>query len=94
MLRNVVLGIGLFILGCGIIAWMTGGFPPAIPALIWGAVITAAIVFERVRYKPLETGAPSGRWQRTTERFIDDETGLPVTVWTDPVTGERKYVKD
>jgi len=94
MLRNVVLGIGLFILGCGVIALVTGGYPPAFAALIWGGLIVAGIVFERVRYKPLETGAPAGRFQRTTERFIDDETGQPVTVWTDPVTGERKYVKD
>ncbi len=94
MLRNVVLGLAVFALGCGAIAFAVGGYPPAFALLIWGGVIAAGIVFERVRYKPLESAAPAGNWVRTTERFIDDATGAPVTVWLDPKTGERKYVKD
>jgi hypothetical protein len=31
-------------------------------------------------------------WVETTERFIDDETGEPVTVYVQSATGERKYV--
>jgi hypothetical protein len=30
----------------------------------------------------------------TEERFVDSETGQMVTVWYDPVTGERRYVAD
>ena len=31
---------------------------------------------------------------RTDERFIDETTGKPVTVYVDPVTGERSYVQE
>jgi hypothetical protein len=40
----------------------------------------------------VETAAPGPGWTRTQERFIDDETGEPVTVWID-ATGDRKYVR-
>ena len=37
-----------------------------------------------------------GYWndpERTAERFIDDETGKPMEVWVDPLTGARRYEK-
>jgi hypothetical protein len=30
-------------------------------------------------------------WQPTGERFVDEETGQPVQVLMDPLTGERRY---
>ena len=30
-------------------------------------------------------------WERTRERFVDDETGKLLEVWVDPLTGERRY---
>jgi cell division protein FtsW (lipid II flippase) len=94
MLRNVVLGFGVLCLVAGLVSIFVAGFPPAIVFGIWGVLIVAGVVFERVRYKPLERAAPTGRWRRTAERFIDDETGEPVTVFIDPETGERKYVRE
>ncbi len=94
MLRSAVIGFGVFLLGCGVLAMIHGGFPSAWACLIWGALIAGGVVFERVHYKKLETTQPGGNWVRTSERFIDDETGAPVTVWLDPQTGERKYVQD
>jgi hypothetical protein len=93
MLRSFVIGLGILTLACGLAAIFVGGYPPGSVFLIWGVLIVCGVVFERVRYKPLEAAAPPGNWVRTTERFIDDETGAPVTVWLDPETGERKYVK-
>jgi len=58
------------------------------------AALVLGIVYERFRYKPLETVRPGTGWERTTERFIDDETGKPVTVYIQPETGERKYVQE
>jgi hypothetical protein len=49
------------------------------------------IVCEKVIYKPIEDGTPPANFERTSERFLDDK-GRPVTVWTDPKTGERKYI--
>jgi hypothetical protein len=94
MLRSFVFGLGVLTLICGLVAIYVGGASPGFVILIWGVLIVGGVVFERVRYKPLERTAPAGDWVRTTERFIDDATGAPVTVWLDPKTGERKYVKD
>lgn len=93
MLRSAVIGLGIFLLGCGALALVSRGYPSAFACLIWGGLIVAGVVFERVYYKPLEHAAPPGNWVRTSERFIDEETREPVTVWLDPETGERKYVK-
>ncbi|HEY2068450.1 MAG TPA: hypothetical protein VGG48_02750 [Rhizomicrobium sp.] len=94
MLRSLVLGIGVLALVCGLLAIFKGGYSVSITLGIWGLLIVAGVLFERVRYKPLERSTPGGRWVRTPERFIDDETGAPVTVWLDPQTGERKYIRD
>ena len=64
--------------------------------IIWGAlqlaIVLAGFVFERVRYKPLDTMLPGSGWEATSERFIDPETGAHVRVWFNPRTGERRYV--
>ena len=93
MLRNVVIGIGALCLLGGLIALATGLCPPAWVFVFWGAIILLGTIYERVRYKPIETAAPGTGWLATSERFIDDETGEPVTVWIDPASGKRKYVK-
>jgi uncharacterized membrane protein HdeD (DUF308 family) len=94
VLRNAVIAIGaLFLLG-GIAALATGIVPGAVVFTIWGVLLVLGTVFERFRYKPNETTVPPANWERTAERFIDDETGKPVTVYVDPRTGERKYVED
>lgn len=52
------------------------------------------MLIERFRYKRLSSKAPGPGFERTTERFIDDETGKAVTVYMRPDTGERIYVED
>lgn len=94
MLRNWLIGIGVAVLAIGAVVMATTGIPPSIVFLCWGAMLVLGIVFERFRYKPLEAQAPGAGWERTTERFIDDETGKPVTVYVQPQTGERKYVQE
>jgi hypothetical protein len=94
MLRNVVIALGVLLFAGGLIALVAGTFPPGFIFAFWGALILLGTVYERVRYKPIEALAPSGNWVRTEERFLDGETGQPVTVYMDPATGERKYVHD
>jgi hypothetical protein len=94
MLRNVLLGIGVASLACGAAVFALYGFGPAFPVLIWAALLTAGIVFERFRYKALDAPRPGAGWEKTSERFIDDETGKPVTVYIRPETGERRYVEE
>ena len=71
-----------------------------------GAVMIAAVFLERTRYRSLhaeqtgdghgpgggETQAPDGRFRPTDERFIDPTTGVPMQVWVDPSSGDRRYV--
>jgi hypothetical protein len=92
MLRSWVIGIAVAAIVCGVVAFIAGA-PPALIAIFWGAVIFFSLVYERVRYKPIETALPGPGWTQTTERFIDDDTGETVTVWQQSGTGERKYVR-
>jgi hypothetical protein len=92
--HSLTIGIGIAAFICGIATLALTHFPPAFLFLFWGALIIAGVVFERYRYKPINAAAPQGNWVCTAERFFDDETGSPVTVWVDPRTGERKYVAD
>jgi hypothetical protein len=71
-----------------------------------GVVMIAAVVLERTRYRSLhaertgdghgpgggETHPPEPRFQPTGERFVDPTTEVPLQVWVDPATGERRYV--
>ena len=61
--------------------------------LIFAALILCGAVFER-RYGRShgQSGDGAVQWQLTGERFIDDESGDAVEVWSDPLTGERRYV--
>ena len=92
MLRNLLLGVAglMTAAGVGLLAFGI----PAYQLVIFGPLILAGVLFERVTYKKLEAAPPQPRFQPTTERFFDDASGAPVTVWTDPKTGERKYVRD
>jgi uncharacterized membrane protein HdeD (DUF308 family) len=94
MLRNFVIGCGLLALLCGLVALATGAFPPAAVFGFWGILLVIGTVFERVIYKRIDPTRPGAGWQRTPERFIDDTTGKPVTVYIEPATGERQYVQE
>jgi hypothetical protein len=75
---------------------------------ILGVLAIAAVVLERSRYRSLraettgegpgpgggEHGAPGPRFRPTDERFVDPTTGLPMRVWLDAATGERRYVAE
>ena len=92
MLRSVLIAIGVVAVLCGLIALATGLFPPAAIFGFWGVLLLVGTLFERVIYKNVEASRPGPDWQRTTERFIDEATGKPVTVYIEPGSGERKYV--
>ena len=93
MLRALVLALtgGLFALS--LLALAFAG-PAALAWVVGSGLLLAGTVFERVRYKRLAAAAPAAGFRRTPERFFATETGVPVTVWVDPLTGERKYVRD
>ena len=94
MLRVTVLIVGGAALAFGIGALMTRAFPPALIFGLWGALLVVGTVYERVGYKPVLKHAPGPGWEKTTERFLDPETGNPVTVYVEPRSGARQYVQE
>jgi hypothetical protein len=93
MLRNAVLIVGAVCFLGGLIGLFAGLFPPAFIFVFWGVLLIVGTVYERVRYKPVESAQPGPDWVRTNERFYDDETGKLITVYVHPETGERSYVE-
>lgn len=60
--------------------------------MIVGALIIVSLGLERRYGRPgAPTQVPDHAWEPTGERFIDDESGHPIEVWMDPLTGERRY---
>ncbi len=73
-----------------------------------GVLLVAAVFLERVRYRSLhaertgdpagpgggETGHPDARFRPTGEVFVDPTTRVRMRVWSDPATGERRYVPE
>jgi len=94
MLRNILIGLAGMAFLTGLVGLVGGFCPPSYVFALWGGLLLLALIYEKVIYKPVETTAPDGRWIKTPERFVDDITGNPVTVYVDPVTGERKYVQE
>ena len=101
----------LFILGGIGVAAVTGPGGSLVSALflfVPGALMIAAVVLERTRYRSLraertgdgsgpgggELGTPESRFQPTDERFVDPTTHVAMRVWLDPATGERRYVPE
>jgi hypothetical protein len=92
VLRSAVIVIGAIAALCGSILLLLGA-PGGFAAFFFGGLLLLGTIFERVIYKPVERGRLGGDWQETTERFIDETTGELVTVWLDPKSGERKYIR-
>lgn len=88
--RAWALTASLLMLVVGVALWIEASNPVV---LIMGALALVTSLVERTY------GAPSRRplgtdLRPTDERFVDPETGQLVTVWYDPVSGERRYVAD
>ncbi|MDE2135412.1 MAG: hypothetical protein KGM97_07830 [Alphaproteobacteria bacterium] len=95
MLRNILLALGATLFAVGLVALLGGAFGPSLVAMVWGAVLVFGILYERYIYKAVVAKPPAGKnWVKTTERFIDDKTGKPVTVHYNTMTGERAYVSE
>jgi hypothetical protein len=91
MLRTFVLVVAMLFLTAAVIGVVLD--PGTWPTLVAAGVLAGGIAFERVRYGAVQRAPHEGGWQETSERFIDDASGKPVSVWFDPRTGERRYVE-
>ena len=90
MLRSAVLFCALLFLAAALfgVTQDAGTWPMAAMA----ALFVAGTLFERFHYRGSTEAPLDGEWQATPERFIDEESGRPVTVWFNPRTGARRYV--
>src|SRR3569623_863810 len=65
------------------------------PTVLFAGLLFVGVAFERVHYRGSASVASPGKdWRATNERFLDEATGRPVTVWFNPTTGERRYVDE
>ena len=93
MLRAAVLTFAWLFLAGAVVAVIE--LPEAWPMLVMAALLLLGTVYERYHYRG--TSRPErtpGRWQQTSERFRDEESGRLVTVWYNSATGERRYVEE
>jgi hypothetical protein len=91
MLRKAIIAYGVLAV-VGAIALAIAGVVAGLVFYLFvnGAVVVAAVLFERGRYHPPVT--PGGSWQETSERFVDPTTGQLMKVRYNPQTGARDYV--
>lgn len=110
--RLLIGGFGVLLILSGIaIAAIPGSAGDRFSALFMfvpGAILVAAVLLERTRYRSLhaeltgdghgpgggETAPPDSRFRATDERFVDPTTNVPMRVYVDPATGERRYVPE
>lgn len=90
MLRTFILVIAMLLFTAAVIGAVID--PAVWPTLIAAAVVLAGILFEQRRYGASQARPTGGGWRETSERFVDDASGRPVTVWYHDATGERRYV--
>lgn len=92
ILRTVILAVAA-------LAFTAALFGAIVDPGVWPMALVALVImlgtwFERRRYGPAREKPTDAGWQATPERFIDDVSGRPVTVWFNAETGERRYVED
>jgi len=95
MLRNVILAVGAAMVLAGVTGLIAHIYGPALVALVWGAMMVFAILFERYGPRTILAAAPTGKgWIRSDERFVDKKSGRLVTVYFKLMSGERAYVAE
>jgi hypothetical protein len=95
MLRLALLVVGGILIAVAIAAAIAGCplLPLTIQFGLGGIVLIVAIIFERGRYKPATPQTPDADWVATGESFTDPTSGEAVTVYYQPASGERRYVR-
>jgi predicted membrane metal-binding protein len=89
-LRRVVLCLGVLALVAGVVLVVQGGVAiGGFQLIVLGVAVLLGVILEARRYRGR---SGPGRWQPTTERFVDPTTGRLMEVQYDADTGERRYV--
>ncbi len=91
--RDAILGLiaGLYLPGLGAALYFHVPGPVVVYLAVTGAIIIAALMLERGRYRASAEGGAS--WPPTGERFRDPVSNRLMEVRSDPRTGKRAYVE-
>lgn len=87
--RTVGLGCAILLLLGGLALRPLGS---GLALIIFGVLLLLGLVFEQRYRQARPDPRPGPGWQRTGERFRDEESGRWIEVWFNPATGERRYV--
>jgi hypothetical protein len=91
-LRRAVIALGIALLALAAALAETGARKGGVVVLLTdGVVLAGGVIFERYRYKPVLDQPPGPGWIATAERSV--EADHVITVWFNPQTGERSYVR-
>jgi hypothetical protein len=93
MLRKVLLWCGALLLAGGAAVCLATVSLLGLGPVVIGLMLLLALVFERRGYQPIADSVPGPDWQRTGEAFVDPGSGAEVTVYFQPRTGKRVYVR-
>lgn len=94
MLRAGVITVSVVLLALAAASFALGYSWPGFGALIaWPLIVLAGVLFERYRYKAQLDHPPGSDWQATSEKFVDPASGEALTVYFQPSTGRRAYVR-
>jgi hypothetical protein len=87
------MAFGLGMVGLAVLLMLRGHRHGGVAVLLgYGVVVAGSLAIERFRYKPELDRPPGPGFVRTDEKTVD-EHGV-VTVWFNPATGERAYVRE
>jgi hypothetical protein len=110
--RYLIGTVGILFLAGGIATAAAGpsqgGLFAALSLFVPGALLIAAVLLERTRYRSLtaehtgdghgpgggEPVMPDARFRPTGERFVDPTTGVLMRVFVDAATGEQRYLPE
>jgi hypothetical protein len=94
MLRAALLAFGGLILAGGAFVSVATNSASGLPAALVGGGLILALLIERHRYKHIRDAPPGPDWQPTGELFFEpDSEDTQVTVYFQPGTGKRSYVR-
>ena len=91
-MREAIQGLSLLTVLAAVLVFLF--VPLAWPFLVFAILFAVGTWLERFYYRGGTVAGQGGRLQPTGERFLDEESGQPITVWFNPVTGERRYVEE